>query len=413
MIPVDERGHRDGGSFEVAVVGAGPAGAAAATTAARAGARVVLIDRAHFPRDKCCGDGLTTAALRHLERLGLDAPGLASFCSVDQLVLHSSSGRIATLPLGEASGLAAGVCRRVELDAALVDLARAAGATVLEGEGLSGIEQHDEGLRLELQGGTSLTAASVIAADGVWSTVRRALGGAERGAPQHWHAYRAYAGGVSEAASRQLLVSFEEALLPGYAWSFPLAGGHANVGICVTRPTRRPGSELAALCEASLNGPFLSSFLGAGARLEGQVRSWPIPAPIGSLPLSALSGKVLFAGDAARAADPFSGEGIAQALETGIAAAEALVSGASAAARYEEELAGALAPDQRLASWCNQLMVHPLANRAAVYLASRHELAARHIGRWLYEAYPRSLPLSPRRWGKGTASRPLPYDGAG
>jgi geranylgeranyl reductase family protein len=410
--------HLRRGSLELAVVGAGPAGSAAAIAAARAGARVALIDRARFPRDKCCGDGLTTAALRQLERLGLDPGGLESFLPVDEVLVRSASGGLVTLPLGDdetpgRGGIAAAVCRRVELDGALVELARGAGAEVIEGDAVVGVAERPDGVELTLASGRCVGADAVIAADGAWSAVRRAVApGGARGEPQHWHAYRTYVAGVSSAAQRQLLVAFMEELLPGYAWSFPLAGGHANVGVCLARETRRAGSELAALCQATLESPFLTSFLGPAARRVGPLRSWPIPAPIGSLALSALCGRVLFAGDAARAADPFSGEGIAQALESGVAAALSLTANRdpeTAARRYEEEIGAGLGPDHAVAAACNRLVRRPLTNRAVVQLADRSEHIARGLGRWLFEAYPRSLPLTPARWHRGVLSEPLPY----
>src|SRR5918999_404239 len=118
---------------DVAVVGAGPAGAAAAVTAARGGAAVLLVDKARFPRDKCCGDGLTTLALRHLEALGLDPRRVPSWTEVPDTVVHSPSGRQVRLPLPRGRGSYSVVARRSDLDAALVELARAAGAQVVEG----------------------------------------------------------------------------------------------------------------------------------------------------------------------------------------------------------------------------------------------------------------------------------------
>jgi len=398
------------------VVGGGPAGCAAAITAAEGGVAVTLVDKARFPRDKCCGDGLTTAALRDLEALGVDPRRLPSFTPTPELVLQGASGRRALLALGDEEGIAAAVCRRLELDAALVARAREEGVTVLEGEAFSGLSLDEGGVELALSGGARLRAGAVVAADGAWSAVRKALPEAAgaRAAPLHWHAYRAYYSSLSEEAERRLLVAFEDALLPGYAWSFPLGDGTANVGVCLPRTTRRPGATLAELCEATLSGPALGAFLGASARREGPLRSWPIPAPVGSLPLVAGGGRVLFVGDAARAADPFSGEGIGQALLTGRAAGRALATatGQAAAAAYRAELAGGLLPDQRLASWCNAAMRHRPTSRAAIALAGAHPRVGRAFGRWLYEEYPRPDLFRPWRWRRSLPRRALPFSAA-
>src|ERR1700716_2555782 len=104
---------------DVVVVGGGPAGAAAAITLARAGRDVVVIDRARFPRDKCCGDGLTTGALRELEHLGLRPESGASWQQVDDVWVRSPSGRTVDFPLPRGRGVFGAVTRRVDLDAAL------------------------------------------------------------------------------------------------------------------------------------------------------------------------------------------------------------------------------------------------------------------------------------------------------
>src|SRR4051794_13270846 len=104
---------------DVAVVGGGPAGAAAAITLARRGRDVVVIDKARFPRDKCCGDGLTAGALRLLEHLGLDPVSVRSWQPVQDVVVRSPSGRETVFPMPRGQGQFAAVARRVDLDAAL------------------------------------------------------------------------------------------------------------------------------------------------------------------------------------------------------------------------------------------------------------------------------------------------------
>src|SRR5690606_23460995 len=161
---------------DVAVVGGGPAGSAAAIALARAGHDVTLVDRARFPRDKACGDGLTAAALRLLERLGLDPGRVPSWRWIDGLVVRSPSGRQVTFPLPAGPGAHAAVARRADLDAALLDLARAAGAKVLDGHACTGAAEHRDHVELLVDGVGEVRAAYVVAADGMWSPVRRYLG---------------------------------------------------------------------------------------------------------------------------------------------------------------------------------------------------------------------------------------------
>src|SRR3954469_19223047 len=116
--------------FDVIVVGAGPAGCAAAIEACRRGLSVCVIDKATFPRDKTCGDGLTTNALRLLEELGLPRDALSGdggYKRVDDVVLVAPGGRAIELPLPRHRGDYAAVVSRLRLDAALVEVARVAG----------------------------------------------------------------------------------------------------------------------------------------------------------------------------------------------------------------------------------------------------------------------------------------------
>ncbi|MDQ2650159.1 MAG: FAD-dependent monooxygenase, partial [Actinomycetota bacterium] len=137
---------------DVVVVGAGPAGAAAAITLARAGRSVRVIDKARFPRDKICGDGLTTGALRLLDELGLDPSTVPSWQPVDDVVVTSPSGREVVFPLPRGAGSYAVVARRAELDAALVDLAREAGAEVLEGHAVTAAREDGDTIVIEADG---------------------------------------------------------------------------------------------------------------------------------------------------------------------------------------------------------------------------------------------------------------------
>ncbi|HXZ82622.1 MAG TPA: NAD(P)/FAD-dependent oxidoreductase [Acidimicrobiales bacterium] len=393
---------------DVAVVGAGPAGCAAAITLAQRGRRVLLVDRAHFPRAKCCGDGLTTGALRRLEALGLDPGAVASFRPATELSVRSPSGRTVRLPLKGAPGTFAAVARRSDLDAALVVLTRRQGARFRDGTRCVGAADGRAGcVRLIFDDASAVQARFVIAADGAWSPLRRILaqrgepGPAEVGGPPRpeWTALRTYASPIRPAAMERLWVWFAADLLPGYGWSFPLADGTANIGICVRRG---PGPALATLWESTLASPFVTSLLGPDAVLQAPARAWPIPTGIDRVPLSGLGGRVLFAGDAACAADPFTGEGVGQALATGTLAAQAITeaspSPGAVANRYRAGVRRSLGRDHHLSDWCRALFSTTLGARGALRVVDGSDLVRRNVGRWLFEDYPRAIAVTPRHW---------------
>jgi geranylgeranyl reductase family protein len=401
--------------FDVAVVGAGPAGTSAAITLARAGRSVVVLDRATFPRDKCCGDGLTTGALRELEALGLQPAEVPSWQPVDDVVVRSPSGREVTFPLPRGRGRYAVVARRIELDAALVRLTRSAGVEVREGHAVAQVAPTRDGVAVG-----DIEANYVIAADGMWSPVRKSLGLDERGYLGEWHAFRQYFEGVSEQAGRELVVWFEPDLLPGYAWSFPLPDGRANVGFGILRGGAVATRDMKDLWPDLLARPHVRRFLGAEARPESSHKAWPIPARIGRLPLDGAAGRVLFVGDAAAATDPMTGEGIGQALLTGRLAAEAIGAGrspADVARHYRHAVRHDLAADDAMARALAVVLRSPFGARGALRVAGLSGWTRRNFARWLFEDYPRALLVTPRRWrgatGKPGAFRPSPVGNVG
>ena len=383
---------------DVVVVGAGPAGTAAAITAEAHGLNVVCIDKAGFPRDKTCGDGLTAGALRLLEQLGVSAADLEATepAFVRETVLVSPSGRRARLPMPTDGAHAAVVCRRA-LDAALVAVARRRGVDIREGCAVDALKQDHEGVQLTLADGSVLDASFVIAADGHWSAVRRAV---EPDAPHdlgQWHAVRQYFEGVDDD---RLWVIFERDLLPGYAWVFPLPGGRANVGYGVLRSDGRSGRELKDLWPDLLARPVVRDVLGPRARPCESVRAWPIPARYD--PDRLARGRVLFAGDAAGVVDPMTGEGIAQAIETGMLAAEAIATGAD----YRRLVHRAVGRDLRFANLLQSILRRPLGARAAIRAADLTPWTRRNFARWMWEDYPRAILTTPDRWHRGALTTP-------
>jgi geranylgeranyl reductase family protein len=391
-------------AVDLVVVGAGPAGAAAAITAARRGLEVVLCDRTRFPRDKTCGDGLTTQALRLLETLGLgrDALTRAGYVSVRECMVVSPSGRRVRIPLPD-DGDHAGVVARAGLDAELVALARQGGVDVRDGDGVDDLVVSEAGVKVHCPSGTAIEARHVVAADGHWSTVRRLL---HPDAPRDlgtWHAARQYYDHVDDA---RLWVLFAEDLLPGYAWVFPMPDGGANVGFGVLR-AGRAGRDLKALWPDLLGRTALREILGVRATPREPVRAWPIPTEYS--PGRLTDGPVLYAGDAAAVVDPMTGEGIAQAFETGIAAADAIARGGdteSVARRYRRTVDRALGRDLLFARRLQRILATPRGARGAIKAADLSDWTRRSFGRWLFEGYPRALLLTPDRWHRNRFTAP-------
>jgi len=401
---------------DIVVVGAGPSGAAAAIEARRAGLDVVVIDKATFPRTKCCGDGLTTNALRQLEELGFDPTTVPSWTGIDDVVIISPAGRNRTYPLPRSGGTFAAVARRSELDHQLVLLARQADIEVLEGHELVELEQDQSSVTLGVRyEGRSCVIRTrfVIASDGMWSPTRKLLGIGPEGYRGDWHAFRQYFTDVSPYAQDKLIVWFEPDLLPGYAWSFPLADGRANVGFGIVRGEGgKRIQNMKSLWAELLNRPHIRARLGVDARAEEPHRAWPIPTRLGHLPLAL--GRILFAGDAAAVTDPMSGEGIGQALESGRMAADAIVTEGidhptAVRDRYQNDLQRTIGRDHRLAQGLSHLLARPWITEAALAATGATGWTRANFARWLFEDYPRATLVNPRRWPERPLDQPAPY----
>ncbi|HET9052239.1 MAG TPA: geranylgeranyl reductase family protein [Candidatus Dormibacteraeota bacterium] len=330
---------------DVLVVGAGPAGAAAATHLRRAGLSVLLLDKRRFPRDKVCGDFVSPAAIAELDKLGVVAtPGFAAVNRIRRAALHVDGRFIVERDLPTVPDLCrfGAVIPRQQLDAWVVDAAVAAGADLRVGLRATSYRTTDGGITVTATGSageTTLTARFVVGADGTTSDIARQLRGPVPRADRAV-AVRAYIAGIEGPDDRAELY-FGRASFPGYAWIFPTGNGAANVGVGMlleTLPGNRENMrDLLARCLQ--DDPCMRERV-RGGRIVGRVAGWPLATFGRRMPVSA--DRIVLAGDAATLINSVNGEGIQYALASGRWAAEAIAAAAAAADEWTaaDRLAG-------------------------------------------------------------------------
>lgn len=313
---------------DVLVIGAGPAGAATALRCARAGLRVLLVDRARFPRDKPCAEYLSPETLRHLHLLGV-------LPAVDRAGGHPLAGTTVVGPRGaRLTGLFARAGHdpfrptglalpRLLLDHALVAAAAAAGAELLEGHTARELLYEDGAvagavLRAGRGGARAVRARLTVGADGLRSVVARRLGGRRHGVP-------ARVGFVTHVAEVAGLDSCAEMHVgrDGYAGLNPLGGGRANVALVV--PRDRVQDARGGIARFFFE--TLDRFPGVRGRVRAAALLRPVTAtgPFAVRARRVVAPGALLVGDAADFFDPFTGEGVCAALRGAELAAAAAV----------------------------------------------------------------------------------------
>jgi geranylgeranyl reductase family protein len=310
------------GSFDAVVVGAGPAGSVAALVLARGGAKVALVDKASFPRDKACGDLIGPRGVQVLGDLGVQVPDAGQGAD---LLAVGPTGRRSRLPAfaGRTYPGHGIVVPRLELDHALREAALAAGAVGVQAR-ITGVERGPDGtVRAVLAGdGRRLAGGVIIGADGALSPVARLAGMLDEGSALWGFAIRAYVPAEVPLPLLVLLDSSPWRIYPGYGWLFPGADGRANVGIGVGMGASRRQAplrgDLARLCGLlSQRGD-----LGRGASHGPVIGGWLRMGGTGTPPAAA---NVLLVGDAAGLINPLQGEGIGPAMVSARLAAEAVL----------------------------------------------------------------------------------------
>jgi geranylgeranyl reductase family protein len=319
----------DAPDYDVAIIGAGPAGSATAIAYKQAAPdlRIALVDKSTFPRDKACGDGLGPGAVRVLAELGvsaiLDGQKRVNTVEVRGPVANMAHGALPTLDAKAKSGV---VIKRLDFDDRLHAAALALGVDDLTGRRFIGSELRDDRRLVGLShDGTpsTISVSLLVGADGAASRVRASLGVQRNADRLTGIGIRAYGRVLAPGGQPPdtLLLDYAEHLIPGYGWVFPLGDGSSNVGVFMI---------VSALKERGLKArQLLDGFIGhleaRGYRVSdvSSERTYILPHAAGMPKLA--HPRAALIGDAASMINPWSGEGIFYGMEAGRILAAATV----------------------------------------------------------------------------------------
>ena len=318
--------------FDAIIVGAGPAGSTCAAFLAKKGTKVLLLDKAIFPRDKVCGDAISGKSMAAIRELGLEKTiESRPHGIVTGVTLSSPNGAIVKIPIPKVYGKKGqGYCVRRELfDNMLFETAtKEKNVTAIQGFQVTDLIRKDDfvkgikGIDLKTKEEKEFRANIVVGADGSHSVVATKLGVNKVDNNHYVTAIRAYYDGIT-GMDNTIEIHFVDEIIPGYFWIFPLEDGKANVGAgMLFSDLKKNGIKLPDTMFKLIkeNKMFKERF--ANAKQIGPVNGWTLP--LGSKHRkSAFNGAVLL-GDAASLIDPFSGEGIGNATTSAKIASEVI-----------------------------------------------------------------------------------------
>jgi len=330
---------QDSASFDVIVVGAGPGGSTTAAYLGRLGRRVLLLDKAKFPRDKTCGDALSGKSMRVVRELGmLDSLQKMPHGVISGVVFSSPSRDCASIQFHSTDPNregGRGLCiRRMHTDNVFFNTAKKTkNVTVREQFQVQEVIMEDgkavgvKGLDLSSPQRNELTfrAWVVVGSDGVNSAVCRSVLGAKAALdPAHsCDAVRGYYSGIKGLGDK-IEIHFVKSIMPGYFWIFPLENGTANVGLGLVSKDLaakiKKGTSLVQLMDKVMREEPMFKERFADAKPISPITGWRLP--FGSKRRQMSGNGWLLVGDAASLVDPFSGEGVGNASASGRLAAQ-------------------------------------------------------------------------------------------
>lgn len=321
--------------FDAIVVGGGVGGSTCAWFLSRKYNRsVLLLEKQQFPRDKICGDAISGKSASVLNEMDLNKEiEKKPHAEIHGVTFSSPNGAVAEIPFKTAKGQSRGtgyVCRRMDYDDLVFQKAKAVAKKTMQNFQVTELlweEQNGNNYAVGVKGKNLKTgqeeefrAKVVVGADGATSIVSRKVGNLNPSPKHHCVALRAYYKGIKNLTNN-IEIHFIESVLPGYFWIFPLEKGYANVGIgMITEDVQKKHVNLKqAMLEAIQKNPLLRDRFWE-AKIVAEIRAWNLP--LASYHRKAHGNGWVLIGDAASLIDPFSGEGVGNAMLSGKIAAK-------------------------------------------------------------------------------------------
>jgi geranylgeranyl reductase family protein len=319
---------------DIIIIGAGPAGCATSLFLSKLGVKHTIIEKAVFPRDKVCGDALSGKTVYVLNKL--DPSIIPKFSGNSGRFIDSwgvkfvaPNGRAIDIPFRKEMSSEkyppGFISKRIDFDNELFGMLDKRYANVLDSTEVTGIVREVGGLALTVKNATTgesrLAAKLVVGAEGDRSVVAKSLAGLRKENDHYCAGIRAYYEGVTGLHPKNFIeLHFLEELLPGYFWIFPLPNGQANVGagMLSSSVSRKKVNLKEDMLRAIANNPNIRDRF-SGARLINDIKGWGLPLGSKKRPLS--GDHFMLVGDAASLIDPFTGEGIGNAMYSGMMAA--------------------------------------------------------------------------------------------
>lgn len=359
----------------VTIIGAGPGGCTVALALSNFGIPCTLVDQAQFPRDKVCGDALSGKVVLTLKKLGVELPTelgkLKTSLASHGVAFYSPNGKELKVPFRRETDIEKPpgyLSKRIDFDNWIFQKAKAReSVNVITGVRLEKFKkENNDWILSDKSGETKIRTSLVIAADGAHSRFAKEIGGIKMEDEHYCAGLRGYYKNIKGLDPQGFIeLHFVKEFLPGYFWIFPLPNGDANVGVGMRSDIvgkRKINLKEEMLKMIDSHPVFKERF--SKATLDGSINGYGLP--LGSKKRNISGDGYLLIGDAASLIDPFTGEGIGNAMISGLKAAECILSqwesrdfSADALKKYDVEVYKRLWPELSLSKKMQELIKYP------------------------------------------------------